>query len=155
MLRGKTNVPRTEADLAVGQPERLQAALRMGSQGLVLRVRLLGGGDLDQLHLRELVLPQEALGVAAVRAGLRLSSVGVMCMCVNRSASLLSPRVHTRMGKFSTYPEAGRQGHVADGELRGVQNLVPVQIGDWHLRRGDQEGVLPAHLFVCGWLIRL
>ena len=62
---------------------------------------------LDELHLVELVLPEEAARVAPARARLRA--------------------------------EARRGGHVRDGQLCLIQDLVRVQVGEGHLRGRDEE----------------
>ena len=64
-------------------------------------------GEVDHLHLVELVLANQALGVLAVRAGFG--------------------------------PEAGRMGAEPDRQLRFVDDLACVDVGQGNLGRGDQE----------------
>ena len=80
----------------------------------MLLLRVLRGRDLHKLHLLELVLPNEAAGVAAVAPGLGA--------------------------------EAGREGAHGHGQLALLQDGVGVEVREGHLRRGDQEPVLPVHL---------
>ena len=65
--------------------------------------------DLHELHLLELVLTKDAVGVLAGVAGLAAKTGGV--------------------------------GHVSQGELVDVDNAVADQIGDGHLRRGNQKPI--------------
>ena len=51
-----------------GEPEALQDLLGVSHHPLQLGHRGLGRRELDQLHLVELMLPEEALDVLAVRA---------------------------------------------------------------------------------------
>ena len=54
----------------VGQLEPLQHRFGVAGQELVLRFAVVGTGEPDQLHLVELVHPDQAAGVLARRAGL-------------------------------------------------------------------------------------
>ncbi len=68
LARREARVASAQQHSAVRQRQGLQQTLRVASEQLVLLVGGLRSADLDQLHLVELVLPQHAASVSAVRA---------------------------------------------------------------------------------------
>jgi hypothetical protein len=78
----------------------------------VLGVALLGPAEAHQLHLVELVYPDEATGVLAMGASLP--------------------------------PEAGRERAQPPWKISAFEDLVPVEIGQRHLGRRDEEQVVLA-----------
>src|SRR3546814_3196651 len=67
----KAHVAGAQQDAAIGQAELLQDIFGGIHHALVLRLRLLGRGDGDELDLVELMLADHAARVAAGRARLR------------------------------------------------------------------------------------
>ena len=73
--RGKAQVCCAERNHTVGQFQKLQRLFGVGEQAFQLGKGLLRRADLDQLHLFELVLTDEAAGVLAVGAPSKLMTV--------------------------------------------------------------------------------